>query len=75
MTGALVMPVYCVRVGDTAQFKVTFLPPVDIVNSGRRDVDVMENIARIDAIIDPIVKAHLDQWYYVLDFEFDDPDA
>lgn len=72
MTGALVMPVYCLRIGDRAQFKVTFLPPVNIVSSGDRDADVMTNIAKIDALIDPLVKAHLDQWFYLLDFEFDD---
>jgi KDO2-lipid IV(A) lauroyltransferase len=72
MTGAMVLPIYAVRVGDRAQFKVTFLPPLDIVDTGDRDADVMANIARIDALIDPIVKAHLDQWYYVLDFKFED---
>jgi KDO2-lipid IV(A) lauroyltransferase len=72
MTGAMVLPIYAVRVGDRAQFKVTFLPPLDMVDTGDRDADVMANIARIDALIDPIVKAHLDQWYYVLDFRFKD---
>lgn len=72
MTGAMVLPIYAVRVGDRAQFKVTFLPPLDMINTGDRDADVMTNIARIDALIDPIVKAHLDQWYYILDFKFED---
>lgn len=72
MTGAMVLPIYAVRVGDRAQFKVTFLPPLDMADTGNRDADVMTNIARIDALIDPIVKAHLDQWYYALDFRFED---
>jgi KDO2-lipid IV(A) lauroyltransferase len=72
MTGALVLPIYALRVGDRAQFKVTFLPAVDMVNSGNREADVMENIRRIDALIDPIIKANLDQWYYVLDLKLRD---
>jgi hypothetical protein len=26
---------------------------------------------RLDAAIAPVIKAHLDQWYFALDFEFD----
>ncbi len=70
MTGAVVLPIYAVRVGDRAQFKVTFLPPVEMVNTGDREADVMENIRRIDALIEPIIRANLDQWYYVLDLRF-----
>lgn len=72
MTGAMVLPIYAVRIGDRAQFKVSFLPPLEMANTGDRDADIMTNIARIDALIDPIVKAHLDQWYYVLDFRLKD---
>ena len=71
ISGAKVIPVYSVRVGDSARFKVTFLPEVELVNTGNRDADTMANIARLDAVIDPVIKANLDQWYYVLDFEFD----
>jgi KDO2-lipid IV(A) lauroyltransferase len=61
-----------VRIGDAARFKVTFLPPVEMTNSGDREADMLENIGRMDAVIDPIVKANLDQWYYVLDLELDE---
>jgi KDO2-lipid IV(A) lauroyltransferase len=72
MTNAVVIPSYCVRIGDAARFKVTFLPPVEMTNSGDREADMLENIRRMDAVIDPIVKANLDQWYYVLDLELDE---
>jgi hypothetical protein len=26
---------------------------------------------RLDAAIAPVIQAHLDQWYFALDFEFD----
>ncbi len=73
MTNALVIPSYCVRLSESARFKVTFLPPMQMVDTGDRDADVLENIRRMDAVIDPIIKANLDQWYYVLDLELDKP--
>jgi Kdo2-lipid IVA lauroyltransferase/acyltransferase len=72
MTGALVLPIYAVRVGDRAQFKVTFLPALDMVDTGAREADVIENIRRIDALIEPIIRGNLDQWYYVLDLKLDE---
>ena len=71
MTDAAVIPVYCVRLNDSARFKVCFLPPVDIVHTGNRDADVIENAGRINAIIEPIIRRHLDQWYFLLDLDLD----
>lgn len=69
MCDAVVIPVYCVRLNRRAQFKVIALPQLELVRS-KQKVDVIENIARVNAVIEPIVRAHLDQWYYVLDIEF-----
>jgi hypothetical protein len=41
-----------------------------LVRGGDRKADVIENVARLDAIIDAIIRAHLDQWYNVIDFDF-----
>jgi lauroyl/myristoyl acyltransferase len=38
---------------------------------GRGEADLMRNIGAINAVIEPIVRQHLDQWYFVLDFEFE----
>ena len=38
---------------------------------GDRNADVAENMKRLDAVIAPVIQAHLDQWYFALDFEFD----
>jgi KDO2-lipid IV(A) lauroyltransferase len=70
MTGAVIIPAYCERLGDAARFKVTFLPPLDFTQTAEKDVDLLQNIAKLDAIIAPIIRDHLDQWYYVLDFDF-----
>ncbi len=71
MCDAVVIPVYCLRVGGHARFRVTALPPLDLVHSGDRHADVMENVARLDAIVGAVIQANLDQWFYALDFDFD----
>ena len=71
-TGAEVLPAYCLRLNDSARFKITVLPPVDLARGGERNRDLLTNIARINEVIEPVVQAHLDQWYYALDLELDD---
>jgi lauroyl/myristoyl acyltransferase len=71
LSNALIVPIYSERLGDQARFRVSALPPVDLVDTGDRDADLMTNIAKVDAVIDPIIRSHLDQWFFALDFEFD----
>jgi KDO2-lipid IV(A) lauroyltransferase len=71
MTGAEIIPAYSERLNDSAYFKVTFLPPVNIARGSNRDADLMENVVRINSVIEPIVMANLDQWYYLLDINLD----
>jgi len=70
LTKALILPVYSERL-EGAHFRVTVLPTIDPIDTGNRDADLMTNIAAIDALIDPIIRSHLDQWFFALDFEFD----
>jgi lauroyl/myristoyl acyltransferase len=72
MTNALIVPAYGVRIGEQARFEMTILPPMELIDSGNEDADLMTNIARLDAVIDPIIRANLDQWFFGLDFEFED---
>jgi KDO2-lipid IV(A) lauroyltransferase len=69
LAGASVIPAYCVRLNDRAQFKVTFLPPIKLTRTDDRRGDLDAGIAEIDRTFELIVKQHLDQWYYALDFE------
>jgi KDO2-lipid IV(A) lauroyltransferase len=71
ITGAEVIPAYCLRINDSAQFKITVLPAVNLSRGGDRHADLLTNISRINEIIEPIVRDHLDQWYYTLDLELD----
>jgi Kdo2-lipid IVA lauroyltransferase/acyltransferase len=71
LTRAALIPAYCLRIDDSARFKVQFLPPVPLADGGDREADIAENMTRLDAAIAPVIQAHLDQWYFALDFEFD----
>jgi KDO2-lipid IV(A) lauroyltransferase len=66
LTGAEIIPAYCVRIGERARFKVTFRPPVELVRDGDRDAALVTNIGRINAVVEPIVREHLDQWISLL---------
>jgi Kdo2-lipid IVA lauroyltransferase/acyltransferase len=72
MTGAALIPAYSLRVGDSATFEVQFLPAVELARTDDREADVVENARRLDSILAPIIQAHIDQWYFALDFEFDE---
>jgi KDO2-lipid IV(A) lauroyltransferase len=71
-TNALVLPIFCLRQGEQARFKVTVLPPPKLQETTDEDADLMANLATIDAVLDPIIRANLDQWFFGLDLEFED---
>ncbi|MFY9839722.1 MAG: lysophospholipid acyltransferase family protein, partial [Xanthobacteraceae bacterium] len=62
LTNAEVIPAYCLRVDDQARFKMIFCPPVELVRDGDRDLALLTNISRINAVVEAIVHPHLDQW-------------
>jgi KDO2-lipid IV(A) lauroyltransferase len=70
-SGAAVIPAHAERLGG-ARFRVTYLPPVELAPDGANGPDITaaalsENVERIDRLITPIVRAHLDQWYMLLE--------
>ena len=71
LTDAVLIPAYCLRRDDSARFSVRFLPPLQLSCTGDREADVITNVKRLDDVISPVVRAHLDQWYYLLDLELD----
>ena len=72
MTNAALIPAYCERLNDSAQFKLQFLPPVELMQTGKSKADAIVNVARINAVIEPIILEHLDQWYFLLDLVLDE---
>ena len=63
MTAAALIPAYSLRVGDSAIFEVQFLPAVELARTDDREADVVENARRLDAILAPIIHAHIRPWY------------
>jgi len=70
LTDAVVIPAYCIRKAG-ARFTVTFLPPVELVRTGDRNADLAANVARLNAVIEPVILAHLDQWLWLFDLKLD----
>jgi lauroyl/myristoyl acyltransferase len=62
LTNAEVIPAYCLRIGDQARFRMIFRPPVELVRDGDRDLALLANVGRINAVVEAIVRPHLDQW-------------
>ncbi len=70
-TGAAVIPAYALRLGQAARFRLTFLPEVPVGPPGRGRVGIREDIAAVDAAIEPVVRAHPEQWMMLHAFRFD----
>lgn len=75
MTKAALIPAYCVRLGEAARFEVHVLPPIEMIATEDRDAELDANIERINAVIEPVVRDYLDQWFFLLDLEFEDEAA
>jgi KDO2-lipid IV(A) lauroyltransferase len=69
-TGAAVFVGYCLRNGDRASFKVGFLP-VQIVATGDRHADAVANMRRINDVAEPVIRIHINQWFFLLDLELE----
>ena len=64
-TGATVVP--GVLIWDSARqiHRLRFEPPVEMVQTGDRRADIMENTARFNKILEALVRQHPDQWLWV----------
>jgi len=71
MAEAEIIPAYCLRRNDSASFDVFFLPPPKLLRTGTDQDALGTNYATLHAMIEPLIREHLDQWFYALDFEFD----
>ena len=72
MTGASVLLAYCIRQGDAARFKMSMSPPIPLKTDGEAKSDLRHNIELLNDLIEPIIAAHADQWFYALDLDLDD---
>ena len=71
LTGAEITPAYVVRHPDDLRFTVRFLPPIPMQATGDREADLRADVGALDAVLTPVVLAHLDQWYMLVDLHLD----
>ena len=69
MADAVIIPAYCLRTGR-GRFRMHILPPVQV---GRRTdgPGLVREVARLDAIIAPVVRRHIEQWFMLHDLVLD----
>lgn len=64
LTGAIVVPAFLLREGDSARHRLVLLPAIDIVRTGDTTADVVENTRRCQAALEQIIRRHPDQWVW-----------
>ncbi|MDQ3012663.1 MAG: lysophospholipid acyltransferase family protein [Acidobacteriota bacterium] len=64
-TGAMVVPGYIVWDDAANIHRLHFEAPVETINTGNRDEDVVTNTARYTKVIESIVRRHPDQWLWI----------
>lgn len=64
-TGTPVLPVFIERIGDTMRHRVRGHPPLALVPEGEdRDAALVENVARMTAVIEMAIRSAPDQWIW-----------
>ena len=63
---ALLVPVYMLRVPG-CRFRLTFMPPMELLETGDVKADIARNIERIGARFEPLIRQHIEQWYMLVE--------
>ncbi|MBP1850700.1 lysophospholipid acyltransferase family protein [Rhizobium halophytocola] len=64
MTGATICPWYNLR-QDGFRFVAQMLPPITLPPEDKPGARLMEDILLLNGVIEPVVRAHLDQWFFL----------
>lgn len=64
MTGATICPWYNIRT-DSFRFEAHALPAITLPPEPKPGERLVEDMQLLNAAIEPIVRAHLDQWYFL----------
>ncbi|AYD00468.1 lipid A biosynthesis lauroyl acyltransferase [Neorhizobium sp. NCHU2750] len=63
-TGALIWPVYMIRERGT-QFTLNALEPFVLDGEADSEAQLLADVTRINAVVEPVIKAHPAQWYFL----------
>ena len=58
------LPVFLIRDGESDQHHIIVLPEVELVHTGDRERDVVENTQRCTAVIETMLRRYPDQWIW-----------
>jgi KDO2-lipid IV(A) lauroyltransferase len=58
------LPVFLIRDGESDQHRIVVLPEVELVHTGDRERDVVENTQRCTAVIETMLRRYPDQWIW-----------
>lgn len=64
LSGAPVVPAFLIREGGSARHRIIILPPVEMVHSGDREADAIENTRRCTAVIEAVLRRYPEQWIW-----------
>jgi len=64
-TGATVVPGYAVWDERSRKYRLRFEPPVELIRTGDRGRDVLENTKKFTKVIEEIVRKYPEQWVWV----------
>lgn len=64
MTGATICPWYGLRTDDF-RFECSALPPIRLPAEERPNARLLDDMQLLNDTIEPVVRAHLDQWYFL----------
>lgn len=64
MTGATICPWYNIRT-EGFRFEAHALPPIKLPPEEKPGARALEDMLLLNAAIEPVVRAHLDQWYFL----------
>jgi KDO2-lipid IV(A) lauroyltransferase len=64
-TDAAVVPGFLCWDNQARKYRLQFAPAVELARTGNEDVDVRENTARFNRVIETYVRAHPGQWLWI----------
>lgn len=64
-TGAAVVPGFLIWDAALKKHRLRLDPPVELINTGNRERDVLENTKQFNAILEGYIRKHPDQWLWI----------
>ncbi len=64
MTGAPLLPAFCVRDPD-GRYRMIFLPPIEVANTDDRDADTARTMGAINDAVESVIRRFPTQWLWL----------